>query len=450
VAVAVVESNVIVGCNNQSTQQTLWNVIIPAGECALIAGTGTNGCSGYGGQGVSAKLAHPVGLAIDSSNNLYIADQQCHAVEELAITGVFSIIAGQGSGGVVAQGCGSYALSGHTYGVAGTSALLRCPQGVAVDGSGNVIISDSGNQQVAVVNQQGTTQNLFGVSTPAGYIEAILGTGTQSCSTSSAAGTSFNINNPLGASVNGSGTYCAAVYGCNDIICLTSGGTASVYAGNGTSGCTSGVTAANAEYIHPYDFKFDSSGNGYVANTGCSTIDEVNHSTTNDTVVAGSNTLYGNGGGYIGIGGYANIGAIYYPVGLAVVSSTDFYVSNLLDNRVMLVETAPITTYTLTITGSGTGTGTVASNDSVINCTITAGSTSGSCTDTVGSGTVLTITATEPAGNLFGGYTGAGCSTSPCSITMSASHSVAAAFNLVVPTLSMSGHIVMSGTVPIN
>jgi uncharacterized repeat protein (TIGR02543 family) len=54
---------------------------------------------------------------------------------------------------------------------------------------------------------------------------------------------------------------------------------------------------------------------------------------------------------------------------------------------------------TLTITGAGTGSGTVTASG--INCSVTAGSTSGDCNEAYAHGTVVTLTATPASGSVF-------------------------------------------------
>lgn len=84
---------------------------------------------------------------------------------------------------------------------------------------------------------------------------------------------------------------------------------------------------------------------------------------------------------------------------------------------------------TLTVTGAGTGNGTV--TDTGISCTITAGSTSGDCSETVPNGTNITLTATASSGSTFAGWTNCDSpSGNQCTMTMNADKTVTATFNL--------------------
>jgi hypothetical protein len=88
----------------------------------------------------------------------------------------------------------------------------------------------------------------------------------------------------------------------------------------------------------------------------------------------------------------------------------------------------PLPSYTLTVALTGTGAGTVTSSPAGINCA--DGSSTGSCTASYVSGTVVTLTATPAAGSAFAGWSGACSGTGSCVVTMSAAESVTATFNI--------------------
>ena len=98
-------------------------------------------------------------------------------------------------------------------------------------------------------------------------------------------------------------------------------------------------------------------------------------------------------------------------------------------SRSFSVSTAatPPTTHTLSVTKTGSGTGTVSSSPAGINC-------GGDCSQSYANGTEVTLTATPAAGSSFSGWTGACSGEGPCTVTMSANRSVAAAFDLVPDT----------------
>lgn len=123
------------------------------GIITTIAGSLTAGYSGDGGPAVNAQLNHPLGLAVDSQGDLYVADASNHCIREI-IAGIISTVAGR---------CGSAGSDGD--GGPATSASLNTPNGVAVDATGNLYIADTGNCQIRkVVN--GIISTVINVAAP--------------------------------------------------------------------------------------------------------------------------------------------------------------------------------------------------------------------------------------------------------------------------------------------
>lgn len=104
------------------------------------------------------------------------------------------------------------------------------------------------------------------------------------------------------------------------------------------------------------------------------------------------------------------------------------------------------TTYSLALGGAGTGNGSVSSNPSGINCTVTAGATSGTCAHDFSSGTSVTLTPTAAASYAFVGWLGACSGTGPCQVAMDQARSVTASFS--APTTCTSSASVSSQTFP--
>ncbi len=126
---------------------------VSGGVISTIAGSGLQAYAGDGGPALSAGLNGPLGLALDASGNLYIADSGNHVVRIVTPGGVIGTFAGNGALGDTGDG-----------GLA-VNAQLATPYGVAVDAAGNIYISDSGESRVRMV-------------TPSGLIVTIAGTGT--------------------------------------------------------------------------------------------------------------------------------------------------------------------------------------------------------------------------------------------------------------------------------
>ncbi len=98
-----------------------------------IAGTGEAKYSGDGGPAINAGLKSVSGLAFDSSDNLYLADNSASRVRRIdAKTGIITTVAGTGKSVGEFSGDGGPALE----------ANLRSPSSVAVDQKGNIFIGD--------------------------------------------------------------------------------------------------------------------------------------------------------------------------------------------------------------------------------------------------------------------------------------------------------------------
>lgn len=137
------------------------------GYSTVIAGTGSSGSTGNGGAATSAKLNGPKAVTVDSSGNVYIADTSNHRIRKIDTSGNISIIAGTGT----------FGYSGDNG--AATSAKINSPQGVAVDGSGNIYIGDTSNNRVRKVDTNGVITTVAGNGT-AGYLsDNVAATGTR-------------------------------------------------------------------------------------------------------------------------------------------------------------------------------------------------------------------------------------------------------------------------------
>lgn len=126
------------------------------GTISTVAGSATCGDGGDYGPATAAQLGAPFGLAFDGSGNLYISDQMANRVRMVSPAGTITPYAGNGSAGSVGDG-----------GLA-TAAQLNAPGHLAVDAAGSVYIADTNNHRVRKVVGQQTITNVAGTQTNGG------------------------------------------------------------------------------------------------------------------------------------------------------------------------------------------------------------------------------------------------------------------------------------------
>jgi sugar lactone lactonase YvrE len=126
--------------------------ISASGIITTIAGNGTITLSGDGGPAVNGSVGNPVALALDGSGNLFVADWAYGTVRKISPDGIIRIVAGGGGAAVV-------------NGAAAISIRLLHPTGLAVDGSGNLFIADTGNNSIREVSHDGIITTIAGTGT---------------------------------------------------------------------------------------------------------------------------------------------------------------------------------------------------------------------------------------------------------------------------------------------
>jgi uncharacterized protein (TIGR03437 family) len=115
------------------------------GIISTLAGNGSAGYSGDGGPASSAGLGSPVGVAVDSAGNVYIADTNDDRVRMVSPGGTITTIAGNGSVG----------YSGDNG--PATSAQLHWPYGIAVGTGGRIYFADALNGVVRMLTPTAST-----------------------------------------------------------------------------------------------------------------------------------------------------------------------------------------------------------------------------------------------------------------------------------------------------
>ena len=176
---------------------TFYGQAMTKGDVYTIAGTGGTGLTGDGGPATAARLSDPAALALDAAGNVLIADTGNSRIRVVAAaTGTFY-------GRAMTRGdIYTIAGGGQKLGDSGlaTQARLSAPEGVAVDGAGDVLISDTGHNRVRVVAAR--TGTFDGLHVTARHIYTIAGTGTGGFSGDGGPGTSAQLYEPWGVAVS--------------------------------------------------------------------------------------------------------------------------------------------------------------------------------------------------------------------------------------------------------
>ena len=211
-------------------------IVSPTGVTTTLAGTpGITGTAD--GAGTDALFYNPRGVAVDGSGNVYVADANNNTIRKVTPAGVVSTLAG------------SPGLSGTSDGSGGT-ALFNGPRFLALDGSGNIYVSDYGNNTVRKV-------------TPAGVVSTLAGSPGLSGS-ADGGGSDARFLGPGGVAVDRSGNVYVADSGNSTIRMITAAGLVTTLAGSpGLSGTNDGI-GGEALFSGPEGLALDANANLYV------------------------------------------------------------------------------------------------------------------------------------------------------------------------------------------
>lgn len=320
--------------------------IAPAGGNWVVgAWAGSPSGASDDGTGSNARFCGPGAVALGSAGTVYVADSGNNTIRQISPAGIVTTLAGLAG------------ASGTNNGT-GPDARFSGPQGIALDGAGNLYVADSGNATIRKVTPDGAVTTFAGAAgvygsangsggnaqfyqptgiavdsagyvyvadtwnhtirkiTPAGAVSTLAGLAGY-YGGADGSGPSARFNGPCGLAVDSGGNlYVTELYN-HTVRKITPSGTVSTLAGMaGFWGSTDSTNSA-ARFFKPSGVAVDGAGTVYVMDSGNHTLRKVTLSGTNRvvTTVAG---LAGISGSAAGLGGNARF---YHPAGVALNSA---------------------------------------------------------------------------------------------------------------------------------
>ena len=278
-----------------------------------IAGNGTPGFSGDGGPATDAMINGPDGIAVDTVGNVFISEPGNNRVRKISIAGIITTYAGNGilsagpngdggpataaivsnatanvldnegnlyvadgnsrvrkvsPSGIITTviGNGAYGFSGD--GGPATSAMISTVTGIAIDGEGNIYITDGGNARVRKISRDG-------------IITTVAGTGYTGYTGDGGPATNATFKYELmGIVADKFGNLIISDYGNNVIRKVSASGIITTIAGNGIQGYAGdGGPATEAEMYDNRGLAIDNCDNVYICDEQNQRVRKVSFST---------------------------------------------------------------------------------------------------------------------------------------------------------------------------
>lgn len=320
--------------------------VMSPGQITTLAGDGclSDGpCPTIGStDATKSALNLPLGEATDGAGNLYISDTGNNRIEMVTPAGAISTIAGN-SEIAGSAGDGGPALS----------AQISAPSAIVVDGAGNILFADTGNNAIreinAITHNISTIAGTLGTSGstgnelagPQGFAFDAIGnlyiadTGNNRIRKVDTTGTVTTVpgtfSQPWGLAISSKdGSLYVADFGSNRILKIDPLGVETTVAGTGIASYTGdGHPAINATLNSPSSVAIDPADNLYIADSENNAVRKVISSTGNIATLAGNGTAV-----FTGDGLNANLAGLYKPYSVYLDASGDLFIADRLDLRI--------------------------------------------------------------------------------------------------------------------
>lgn len=280
--------------------------IDPAGVVTTVAGSGAAGFTGDDGPALQASLKSPIGVLALPDGAFLVADSGNHRIRRVSPSGVITTVAGTGISALAGDGGPAVA------------AALSSPTHLALDGTGGILVADTGNDRVRRIAPDGS------ISTVAGSSEGFAGDGGPAVSA--------KLSGPLGLAVAADGRIIIADSYNRRVRQVGVDGTITTVVGSGASGAGGdGGPATAAGLSDPTGVALSSGGWMLVSDFQANRVRAVGI----DGTVSG---IAGTGdAGSAGDAGPALSAQLQGPAGLAVTGSGDLLIADAANHRVRRV-----------------------------------------------------------------------------------------------------------------
>ncbi len=330
-----------------TSNSVIREIVASTGDITTVAGNGVPGYSGDGVSPTTTELNFPGGVFVDAQGDIFIADTANSAIREVvAATGLIQTVAGT-------PGTAGYSGDGDPP---PTIVELAYPNAVLVDGSGNIYIADTTNSAIRVVNTGSSKITVAGVTIPAGEIQTVAGTPTNTCDDDpnpkcgdGGPATSAYLSFPSGIFLDAAGDIFIADTSDNAIreVSATSGTIQTVAGTIGAPGGFSGdgSAAISALLDSPSGVFLDASNDIFIADSENAAIREVVAATGFIQTVAGIPATAGGfpTPGFSGDGGPATSAELDAPSGVFVTSAGKLFIADTDNSRIRELAPAPFT-----------------------------------------------------------------------------------------------------------
>ena len=275
---------------------------------STFAGTGVIG--NVDGPTAMSQFNNMKAMVCDAAGNVYIADTSNYVIRRISVGGITTTFAGNGTRGY-ADGPAANAMFDQAF-------------GIAIDSSGDLIISDTGNNRIRKITQAGIVSTVAGST--AGYVDG--------------PGVSARFNLPYELTVAGGNIYVADAN--NQVIRMINGaGVVSTFAGSpGIFGADDGSTSS-ATFYNPRSIAIDSNNTFYILENGNAGIRKIESGVVT-SMLGGNNRFYQDGN--------STIARLRNPGTIVVGRNGTLYVSELAINRIRKVSESGFVT---TLAGNG-------------------------------------------------------------------------------------------------